>query len=263
MLKSEGVHSVAGLRSSYFNLVAKIQTESFILRILEAVIQCGRQADLVDLLWKHFESLGFQAFACMAPSQEAPLKMVVDWRGYPENFVETYKKEKLYRIDPFPAHVTRNKSTLRISEIAQKTKLSRAETDYIARMKAFGITDGYIIPTFGMDHRILKFSIGQVADIAAFTKINLLEATAILQMAHRRLEEIAREDKPIRPRLPRREVEILHWIARGKTNAEIAVILGVAAPTIATHIGRMFDKLDVNDRASLAVKGFKHGIICV
>lgn len=224
-------------------------------------MQCETETDLVDLLWKHFGGLGFQGFAYMVPSRDSPLTMVYKSRGYPEKLIKTYQREKLYLIDPFPAHVTRHKSTLRISEIAQQAKLSRAETDYIDRMKKMGITDGLIIPTFGMDLRIVKFVLGQVTDFSVIENANLLEFTVTLQMAHRRLDELARQDEPIRRRLPRREVEILHWIAKGKTNAEIAAILGVAAPTVATHIARMFQKLDVNDRAALAVKGFRYGII--
>ncbi len=224
-------------------------------------MQCEAETDLVDLLWKHFRRVGFQAFAYMAPSRNGPLKMVSTWRGYPEKFIETYQKEKLYLNDPFPAHVTRYKSTLRISEIAQQAKLSRSEADYIRRMKKMGVTDGWIIPTFGIDLKIVKFVLGQVKDSSVFENANLLEMTATLQIAHRRLDELARQDEPFRPRLPRREVEILHWIAQGKTNSEIAAILGVAAPTVATHIKRMFQKLGVNDRTALAVKGVKYGII--
>ena len=64
-----------------------------------------------------------------------------------------------------------------------------------------------------------------------------------------------------RPRLAPREVLVLHWIAQGKSNEEIAMILGSKRPTIATHIKRIFTKLDVSDRASAAVKGLKFGII--
>ena len=51
--------------------------------------------------------------------------------------------------------------------------------------------------------------------------------------------------------------------ARGKSNEEIAMILGNKRPTIATHIKRIFAKLDVSDRASAAVKGLKFGLINV
>ncbi len=187
--------------------------------------------------------------------------MTVDWRGFPEKIIEAYISDELYLIDPFPAHVARYKSTLRMSEILRQISLNRAEAAYIERLKKMGVTDGLVVPTFGIDHRIVKFVLGQVTDSSVLQKANLVEITAILQIAHRRLDELARRDKPIRPRLPRREVEVLHWIAKGKSNGEIATILGIGAPTVATHIKRMFDKFDVNDRVALAVKGANYGII--
>lgn len=232
------------------------------MRILDQIMQCGTQSDLVDLLWNHFRSMGFGAFAYLVPSKEIPLSLAMDWRGLPEEFIERYTKDRLHRVDPFPAHVTRHKTTLRIYEIAEHAKLNRAELDYIERMKKLGVTDGFIIPTFGMDFRIAKFVLCQVDDPSVLENVDLLESIATLQMAHRRFDELSRRDEPIRPRLPRREVEILHWIAQGKTNREIAVILGISVATVATHIKRLFEKLDVNDRAALAVKGIKHGIIC-
>jgi LuxR family transcriptional regulator/LuxR family quorum-sensing system transcriptional regulator CciR len=187
--------------------------------------------------------------------------MIVDWHGFPEKFIETYLEDEMHLIDPFPAHVARHKSTLRMSDIVQQTKLSRAETAYIKRVREMGVTDGFIIPTFGMELRMAKFALGQVTDPSVLEKADLVEITATLQSAHRHLDELARQGKPIRPRLPRREVEILHWIAKGKTNPEIAIILGIAESTVATHIKRLFDKLDVNDRAAAAVKGVNYGII--
>ena len=89
------------------------------------------------------------------------------------------------------------------------------------------------------------------------------EITAILQAAHRKLETLERHGKPLRPRLGRREVEILHWIARGKTNAEIGTILGVSAATIATYLQRIFEKLKVTDRASAAAVAINFGIVAL
>ena len=90
---------------------------------------------------------------------------------------------------------------------------------------------------------------------------NRSELQAIMQAAHTQLDRINQQG--VFPKLAPREVEILHWIAHGKSNEEIAMILGNKRPTIATHIKRIFAKLDVSDRASAAVKGLKFGLINV
>lgn len=50
-------------------------------------------------------------------------------------------------------------------------------------------------------------------------------------------------------RLSAREREVLHWVAEGKTNSEIGMILGVSARTVQTHLEHAFAKLDVVNRA--------------
>ncbi|TMQ10531.1 MAG: helix-turn-helix transcriptional regulator [Deltaproteobacteria bacterium] len=46
-----------------------------------------------------------------------------------------------------------------------------------------------------------------------------------------------------------REREILLWVARGKSNREIAALLYLAPGTIRKHLDNVYDKLGVSNRA--------------
>ncbi len=50
-----------------------------------------------------------------------------------------------------------------------------------------------------------------------------------------------------------READVAHWLAAGKTNAEIARILGSSARTIEKHVERVLEKLGVENRTSAAL----------
>lgn len=50
-----------------------------------------------------------------------------------------------------------------------------------------------------------------------------------------------------------REAEVLYWIAQGKANPEIALILGTSVRTVEKHCERIFDKLGVDSRIAAAV----------
>ena len=49
-----------------------------------------------------------------------------------------------------------------------------------------------------------------------------------------------------------REAEVLYWVAQGKTNPEIAVILGIGRRTVATHVEHILAKLGVENRCAAA-----------
>jgi len=50
-----------------------------------------------------------------------------------------------------------------------------------------------------------------------------------------------------------RETEVLTWVAQGKTNYEIGVILSAATRTICKHVQRILFKLNVENRTAAAV----------
>jgi DNA-binding CsgD family transcriptional regulator len=52
--------------------------------------------------------------------------------------------------------------------------------------------------------------------------------------------------------LTAREAEVLGWIARGRTNAEIARLLFISPHTVRKHIENIFEKLDVRTRTAAA-----------
>jgi DNA-binding CsgD family transcriptional regulator len=49
-----------------------------------------------------------------------------------------------------------------------------------------------------------------------------------------------------------REREVLLWLARGKTNADIGVILGISAATVGKHLEHIYPKLGVENRTAAA-----------
>jgi DNA-binding NarL/FixJ family response regulator len=61
--------------------------------------------------------------------------------------------------------------------------------------------------------------------------------------------------------LTEREHDVLRLMARGATNAEIGANLHVAEATVKSHVGSIFTKLDVRDRAAAIVFAYDHGVV--
>lgn len=58
------------------------------------------------------------------------------------------------------------------------------------------------------------------------------------------------------PGLTPRESEILEWVARGKTNPEIAEILLIAPTTVRRHLENVYAKLGVHTRTAAVTRYF-------
>lgn len=61
--------------------------------------------------------------------------------------------------------------------------------------------------------------------------------------------------------LTTRELEVLRLIAKGRSNTEIADELFISEVTVKSHIGRIFLKLGLRDRAAAIVYAFDHGVV--
>ncbi len=58
-----------------------------------------------------------------------------------------------------------------------------------------------------------------------------------------------------------RELDVLTLIAKGSSNTEIAKELFISGVTVKSHIGRIFVKLGLRDRAAAIVFAYEHGIV--
>jgi DNA-binding NarL/FixJ family response regulator len=57
--------------------------------------------------------------------------------------------------------------------------------------------------------------------------------------------------------LTAREAEVLLWVAQGKSNSDVAVVLGIAEKTVKTHLGSVFEKLGVEGRTAAALRALE------
>jgi DNA-binding NarL/FixJ family response regulator len=69
-----------------------------------------------------------------------------------------------------------------------------------------------------------------------------------------------RQAAAVLDRLTERERDVLGLMATGATNGEIAARLHIGERTVKTHVGAIFAKLDVRDRAGAIVAAFDAGL---
>jgi len=63
------------------------------------------------------------------------------------------------------------------------------------------------------------------------------------------------------PHLTRRQLEVLDLVTQGKTNKEIAKLIGVSDETIKNHISSIFKALGVSSRTEAAIQASHWGLV--
>lgn len=77
----------------------------------------------------------------------------------------------------------------------------------------------------------------------------------------KRPPESVRRPSPMLEELTTRELEILRYVARGLSNAEIAKEAFVSETTVKTHVAHILMKLRLRDRVQAVVFAYENGVV--
>jgi len=100
--------------------------------------------------------------------------------------------------------------------------------------------------------------------VATIKSVSQGESALSRAMTLRLMEELARTNEPIKASestLTRRELDVLHELAEGFSNSEIAEHLVIAENTVKYHVHSILDKLGLSDRKEAREYARKHGLI--
>ena len=114
---------------------------------------------------------------------------------------------------------------------------------------------GYVLKDAGLDEiaRVIR-----AASIGEGTLSPALVARVMSEFT--RLSQSALHNRQLFSELSRREVEVLECIAAGMKNTAIADKLFLSEKTVKSHVGSIFKKLQVNDRAEATVLAQQQGL---
>ncbi len=189
------------------------------------------------------------------------LMRVIDAVGYLEPMLDRYRNTDMWEHDPIRKQVRLHPEPFFWSEIGELRDLDEEEQAFLDGFVALGARDGLAIPVFGPHGRNGYVSIALEPSRSSFSDADLREFQVVAQMAHQRFCELFKPDLVENISLSRREIEILEWVARGKSKPVIADILAISPNTVDTHLRRIYQKFDVTDRTMAALRGIGCGLI--
>lgn len=221
--------------------------------ILKDIQRCMKPDALFDLMVEYFNGQGFNGVVYVAP-ESAVGPYVLHERGMPKDWMERYRAQGLNRVDPIPGMAFQLGHPERLDALLKKlTNLSEGEREFIAAFKRSGISNGLAVPTFGPFGRPALIGLCECAHPDLLDQIDVPLVAAVAQQVHIRMELLQIKKPP--PGLSPREREILGWLAKGKSQTDIAAILDIKAPTVATHVRRLYHKLGAHDRTKAVLIG--------
>lgn len=128
------------------------------------------------------------------------------------------------------------------SEADDPGQLIGEAAQWLAALAAGETVPAQFVPTPGPDARRLQFGfVGRTGPDELLLQLAELNQPAPEQVLRDRLG------------LTLREGEVLTWLARGKSNRDIAEILGLSPRTVNKHLETIYDKLGVENRTAAAM----------
>lgn len=232
--------------------------------IFERIRAASDRQALKDAFVAYFRSHGVDTVCAIhIPPPGAPDRemRVIDATGYLEPMIDAYRNTDMWEHDPIRKHAERHPMPFFWSEIGTLRQLSQEEREFLAKFISLGARDGLAIPVFGPHGRNGYVSLALDPSRRHFSEALLREFQTVAQMAHQRFCELFEPDLIEHISLSPRETEILTWVARGKSNTIIADILSISTNTVDTHLRRVYEKFDVADRTTAAIRGLGLGLI--
>lgn len=209
--------------------------------------------------------LGFQYFALghhvdIVAAGPAAMRL----HNYPQRWAEYYDRNALGVSDPVhrASHVTG--IGFRWSQMATMIPLTPTDLRILALGRAQGIGNGFTVPVHvpGEARGSCSFA-NETGRPLPDTMLPLAQlAGAFAFEAGRRLWT-GRGSDPGRsgPRLTDRQRDCVLWVARGKGDWEISLILGISEETVARHIKQACERYGVNKRTLLVIRTLFDGTL--
>lgn len=231
-------------------------------RFAEAAGRCCDLVELRMLVTNVAVELGFDYFALLDHASLGKRDgCLVRIDNYPASWTREMVARDYAARDPVHLACHRTNIGFRWRDISRLITLDACHKTILARSRCFGLGSGFTVPANvpGEPSASCSFAVrtGGKLPLERLPSAELVGAHAL--RAARRLRPWPGRASP--PRLSPRELECLRLVALGKTDWEIARIIGVHAETARQYVKRARAAYAVVSRTQLVVRGLADHLI--
>lgn len=173
---------------------------------------------------------------------------------YPESWVARYLLKDYVKIDPVLREGIIRSLPFDWSEIL----INIQSMELFADFQSHGLSvNGYSVPITDKNKRRALLSINAKTTTRNWYDYVQLNCNNWINLAHaihrKAIVELYGGQDPI-PQLSPREIEILHWVSKGKEAKEIAIILNISEHTVRAYMRSVRFKLDCTNLSQAVAK---------
>ena len=188
---------------------------------------------------------------------------VVRLHNYPDSWQGWFDENKLGTSDPILRASHSASIGFAWSAVPQMIKLTATDRSVLSQAKIVGIGDGFTVPAHvpGEINGSCSFAVmaGEECPQQLYGIAQLIGGFAF--EAARRISHSRDIWIDGRVTLTDRQVDCVLWAARGKTDYEISIILGISHETVIQHLKMARERYGVQKRTMLAVRALFDGLI--
>jgi DNA-binding CsgD family transcriptional regulator len=181
--------------------------------------------------------------------------------NYPKQWAQTYVRLGFAARDPVRRHCEKSSNGFAWSQIEISDASSQGDADFMSTASDNGLADGYTVPRYipGEGGGSCSFAIGPETMFPHDMRYvaELVGAVAV----HNALSRINSSQRRARRPLSARQLQCLIWVARGRTVAQTAILMGIAKHTVTQHLRAARDRYDADCLQQLVIGALADNII--
>ncbi|MBU4527303.1 MAG: LuxR family transcriptional regulator [Hoeflea sp.] len=220
------------------------------------------EADLSGFLRELATDFGLKGYMVIDIPTAADEKLAprVALSDLPSGFLKDYDSLGLLKNSPIFAGLRRSTAPVIWSIDTIGVDRPSAEVDAARRLfTRHGISTSVYFPVHGANGR--RAVLGFVGDRPAIGHTEMGELGIFVMQAYDVYSNLRTETGGGTAALTARELEVLHWVACGKTSGEIADIVALSDHTVNSYMNNAMRKLDCVNRTHLVAKAMRLHLI--
>ena len=187
--------------------------------------------------------------------------------NYSDAWLDRYWVRKYPAVDPVLQAVLQQDGTYHWRELFAQVDLSNPLVkEFLEGAASVGLGDGVTVSRFSSDRQLVAFiSFGFQSGVQVQELITVLstfgDAMCPVLLGCSEMASLTIQERI--DRLTLRDLQVLTWMRAGKSNGDIATILGVGERGVRFHVEQILTKLDVASRTQAVAIAERHQVMSV